>query len=1078
MSTGTTGTHAALENPWPGLAPYTEQQHESFFGREAETEELLRLIQRETLTVLFGRSGSGKSSLLHAGVIPQLRSGMYFPVLLRLNFADPDADPVEQVKAITLAAARAGGLDVDSRITEGVTPTLWDFFHQTDFWGPRNDRLTPLLIFDQFEEAFTIGKDQRRASGFLEQLADLAENRVPLSVEQRVKQSGERITIDTANPTYKIVLSLREDFVSRLDQLRPILPAIMRSRMALLPLDGGRALQVILNSGRRWVSEAVAQEIVAALAGEPGAAGSAVGQAEIEPAYLSVMCHELFRRMVESGDDSITSELVAKEHGEILEGMYERSLEGLSEPVRLFVEDRLLTASGFRGTVPLKEALAEGVSLPDLETLVDRRLLRFEDRLGTRHVELSHDLLTGVVKKSRALRAARAAHDEEERKQRELRRALSRARRRTIIALATAVLALAGVAYSAYYWLAYIRSTSSYYRNFSDQLGKVTPYGELNLDAVHHRSLSYKVIREGFRGQILSLEAVDNRGNPTIQNGLSTALNFDSSSDQAAAQRYCCLEFEYDKEGRLVSETAWNQNHVMVWGEMYVPSQGQTDSDQAFNDIHFGPDGLPKPERTGSRAEIIQVEHHAQNHETWKYRAWDGKLVPATDNAYGSERVFDAQGRDIKETSLDALGRPMNDSAGNASLDAQYDGAGNFVASEASDALGRPTLLNDSGYWTIKEQRDQWGRLTEESYLDVDGSPVVDKTVGAYIIRCKYDDRGNKLEGSYFDFQGNPMDKTVAPNYQRVVMEYNDANQMVRETFFDHAGKPVAGFEGQYDIHVKYDSLGDITEIGYFDAKGQPALNTPDNVHFKRRNYDSSGQELEESYYGLDSKPVNNKDGDHALKFTYDENGLINWLGFTDVDGNPPKNFDFYQVQYLHDQTGNITEKINTKTPNSKSPYVIERMTYDEFSNPLKTCFFSADTSPAATSSGVSCIVDVYDDRGLKTRETYLDKAGKPMASRAGIARSEYSYNEKRQMTREAYFGLSGPAKGPQGKPPLTETQYDTAGHVIQIKETDLLGNVTIKQFDAHGKQTRESQQAAPKLKAKAKLQPRPQVQP
>ena len=102
------------------------------------------------------------------------------------------------------------------------------------------------MIFDQFEEAFTIGKDQRQASGFLEQLADLAENRVPLSVEQRVKQSAERITIDTANPTYKIVLSLREDFVSRLDQLRPILPAIMRSRMALLPLDGARAREVIL----------------------------------------------------------------------------------------------------------------------------------------------------------------------------------------------------------------------------------------------------------------------------------------------------------------------------------------------------------------------------------------------------------------------------------------------------------------------------------------------------------------------------------------------------------------------------------------------------------------------------------------------------------------------------------------------------------------------------------------------------------------------------------------------------------------------------------------------------------------
>ncbi len=1069
MSTGTTGTPAALENPWPGLAPYTEQQHELFFGREAETEELLRLIQRETLTVLFGRSGSGKSSLLHAGVIPRLRSGMYFPVLLRLNYANPNADPVEQVKAIALAAAQAGGLDVESRLTEGVTPTLWDFFHQTDFWGPRNDRLTPLLIFDQFEEAFTIGKDQRQASGFLEQLADLAENRVPLSVEQRVKQSAERITIDTANPTYKIVLSLREDFVSRLDQLRPILPAIMRSRMALLPLDGARAREVILSSGRPWVSEAVAQEIVAALAGETGAAGNAFVEAEIEPAYLSVMCHELFRRMVELGQDKITGELVANERGEILEAMYERSIEGLSEPVRMFVEDRLLTTSGFRGTVPLKEALAEGVSLQDLEILVDRRLLRFEDRLGTRHVELSHDLLTGVVKNSRALRAARAAREEEERKEQALRRALSRARRRTIIALATAVLALAGVAYSAYYWLAYIHPTSFYYRDFSDQLGKVTPYGQLKLDAVRHRKLSIKVIRKGFRGEILGMEAVDNRGNPTIQNSLSTTLNFDSPSGQVAAGRYCCLEFEYDKEGRLVSETAWNQNHVMVWGEMYVPSQGQTDSQQAVNDIHFGPDGLPKPPRAGSRAEIIQVEHQAQGHETWKYRTWDGKLVPATDNAFGSEHVFDAQGRDIKETSLNALGQPMNDAVGNATMESQYDDAGGVVSSEAFDAAGRPTLLNASGHAATKQEHDQWGRLTDISYFDVDGSPVVDKSVGAHTVRYKYDDRGNELEEAYFDIQGNPMDKPASPHYQRIVMEYNDANQVVRETFFDHAGQPATGFSGAYEARFGYDSNGNTSELSFFDKNGKPA-NNDEGVHLERRTYDATGQETAESYFGIDLKPVEDKDGTYSLTGHYDEDGRLDKVGYIDAKGNPPKAWGLSQILLTYDQWGNTTEKKYITTSSSPLHFTDEHITYDEFSNRTKDCYF-ADGAAATNTSGVSCIIGEYDDRGLETRQTYLDKAGKPMASRSGIARSEYSYNEKRQMTREAYFGLNGPANGPGGKPPLTETKYDTAGHVIEIRETDLSGNVTTKQFDAHGKQTGESHQAAPKPQAKPKSQ-------
>jgi ABC-type transport system involved in cytochrome bd biosynthesis fused ATPase/permease subunit len=55
------------ENPWPGLASFTEEARAFFFGREKETDELVRLVRRNTLTVLFGQSGLGKSSLLQAG---------------------------------------------------------------------------------------------------------------------------------------------------------------------------------------------------------------------------------------------------------------------------------------------------------------------------------------------------------------------------------------------------------------------------------------------------------------------------------------------------------------------------------------------------------------------------------------------------------------------------------------------------------------------------------------------------------------------------------------------------------------------------------------------------------------------------------------------------------------------------------------------------------------------------------------------------------------------------------------------------------------------------------------------------
>ena len=1059
MSIDVTAMPVEPQNPWPGLAPYTEQQHELFFGRESEIEEILRLIQRETLTVLFGRSGSGKSSLLHAGVFPRLRSGMYFPVLLRLNFADPDVDPVEQVKAITLATAQKGGFDVESRVSQAFTPTLWEFFHDTDFWGPRNDRVTPLLVFDQFEEAFTIGKDQRQASDFLGQLADLAENRVPLVVEQRVTQSTERVAVDAGAPTYKMVLSLREDFVSRLDQLRPILPAIMRNRMGLLPLDGARALQVIVNSGKPWVSEPVAQDIVAALAGEAGAAQGAVAQAEIEPAYLSVMCHELFRRMVELGQESITSELVAKERGEILEAMYERSFEGLSEPVRLFVEDRLLTASGFRGTLPLSEAIAEGASLPDLDTLVDRRLLRFEDRLGTRHVELSHDLLTGVVKKSRGFRAARVAREEEERKQQELRRALARARRRTTVAAATAVLALAGVAYSVYYWLAYIHPTSAYYRNFSNELGVIVPYGKINLQTVHHRKVSFSVTRKGFRGEILSLEAVDRNGKPTMQNGLSTLLNSDrSTSDQDPSSRFCRMEFQYDKDtnGKTVYETAWDQNHHMVWGFAYLPSQAQGNSQQTMNATYFGPDGLPKPERAGSEAEIIQIQHGANGHETLRYLSWDAQPVPGPNNAYGTAFVYDAQGRETSETSLDVNGNPMNDSSGNASEEIEYDKDDNRILAKATDAMGRPTLVISSKYASARYSYDQWGNQTELAYFDVDGSPVINQGEGAHIIRIKYDDRGNDTEQAYFDIYGNPMDKQGDPSYQRVVYEYDAQDRLTRETFFDRAGKPAKGDRGAYDLRLAYDANSNISEISMFDDKGQPA-NDSSGVHILRRTNADNGEILDESYFGIDSKPVNINDGYHLVKIHYDTSGRRDQWNYYDVSGNPPKALGYSQSQLSFDRWGNTTQTRYTVTSAALFPYEMSVATYDAFGDALTTCYLNADRTPAVDADGISCVDSVYDDRGLETEETNHGVDGKLKGDKNGIARSEYAYNGKRQMTRMEYFGVSGPVKGSGDLPHQGEIEYDTAGHRIQVTRIDVSGNKEIDQYDVQGNETEES---------------------
>lgn len=560
------------QNPWPGLFWYTEEQSHLFFGRQAETEELLRLIQRETLTILFGRSGLGKTSLLRAGVFPRLRRDGCFPVVLRLDYSPQAASLVDQVKALTEVAAHDAGIDIEPAPKPPASLTLWEYFHQTHFWGPRNDRLTPVLVFDQFEEIFTIGSRRHGDAGFLEQLADLAENRIPAIVQHRAQQSAERQLLQAGPPNYKIVLSLREDFVWRLDTLRPILPAIMRNRFALGPLDPARGLEIIRHAGGPWVSEDVAQDIVEAVISSRQGDSPGVASEELEPAYLNVMCNELFERMAAAGEPCITRDLVASEKGGILESLYARSLSGLDDSVRQFVEQHLVTPTGFRMTVPVEEARREQVSDADLEKLVDRRLLRFEDRLGTRHVELAHDLLTGLVQKSR-----------DARNRARLRRQLRRARLRAVI---LGAIALAGFAATLSYWLAELHPSVSHYTSFMHGKGSIVPLGPL----YGHHAQSLKVTRKGLLGEVLSIEAVDGSGNCMDGSQMEKSPFY---SNAGLKQHFCQLQFNYarGKDGRrqLVHEVALDHAGNMVFTLFYVP---QVNSDPNLQSAFVvGPDG-------------------------------------------------------------------------------------------------------------------------------------------------------------------------------------------------------------------------------------------------------------------------------------------------------------------------------------------------------------------------------------------------------------------------------------------------------------------------------------------------------
>ncbi len=417
------------QHPWLGLESYKEGDEAVFHGRREEAEELFRMVKREVLTILFGPSGVGKTSLVRAGLFPKLRASHYLPVWVRLVFSR-EAPPLrQQVKATLAQEVESRRITVEEIAALNNIPanvTLWEYLHCIEFWDQRLQPITPVIVFDQFEELFTLGlgnsaakemsrKPKRDCVEFLSELADLIENQIPETVRERLDASDSKLCFPYQQQHYKVVFSLREDFVPNLDRLRQLMPSVMHNRIPLLPMNGDQALQAVLLPGRHLVEPETATKIVLFVAGaDEERDGVRLGDLAVEPAYLSMVCRDLNLRRLQEGEDIISVALLTGSREKILKDFYELSINGLSEEVRIFIEDELLTSSGYRNSMAIEDATKKyGITETNLALLENRRLLRREERLKVPRVELVHDLLTGVIRKSRDERVERRRREQE-----------------------------------------------------------------------------------------------------------------------------------------------------------------------------------------------------------------------------------------------------------------------------------------------------------------------------------------------------------------------------------------------------------------------------------------------------------------------------------------------------------------------------------------------------------------------------------------------------------------------------------------------------------------------------------------
>ena len=215
--------------PYPGMEPFTEAMSDRFFGREQEIEELLGRLRLHPFLMMIGPSGSGKSSLVFAGLVPKLRqtgffgAGEWFVRSMR-----PGATPLTTLKEIL------GG---DSITASNIT--------QLRSTQPNAQRF--LFVIDQFEEVFT--QASQETIPFQQALLELA-----------------------AIPNVYLVLTVRADFYA--DLMTSVLwQKIQAHRLEIVPLDEAGLRQAMLRPAEGvgvFIETALLERLVTDARGEPG----------------------------------------------------------------------------------------------------------------------------------------------------------------------------------------------------------------------------------------------------------------------------------------------------------------------------------------------------------------------------------------------------------------------------------------------------------------------------------------------------------------------------------------------------------------------------------------------------------------------------------------------------------------------------------------------------------------------------------------------------------------------------------------------------------------------------------------
>ena len=388
-------------NPWLGLASYQEKDADLFFGRKKEIDLLCEVIKQNYSTVIYGKSGMGKTSLINAGLIPLLSNDGFLPVSIKLEH-NGNRSYTNQIIDAVIQKLEEQECEIENDIRlDDIVPDeyrLWSFFHTNVFWSKDNHRIIPVVFIDQFEEIFTICQNKTDVLNFFALLNDLFQPLPPDEVLNLIEEKNIRIDFNETT-SFRLILSLREDFLARLEDYSYNIPVLKKNRVGVSPMNGLQALEVILKPIPGIMDRGAAIKILEKVSKCPHIEDDeeVLKDIAIETCILSLFCSQLYKKAVELKRNTITSEMIDKFGDNIINDYYHECMKKVSKDSVTYLEDRLLTSSGYRNSLAYEDVVPKYVLKNEIEHLERCRLIRIEILNKTERIEFTHDVLCGVA---------------------------------------------------------------------------------------------------------------------------------------------------------------------------------------------------------------------------------------------------------------------------------------------------------------------------------------------------------------------------------------------------------------------------------------------------------------------------------------------------------------------------------------------------------------------------------------------------------------------------------------------------------------------------------------------------------